>query len=166
MPIIDYDGTTYYDINKVSDHDGTTYYQIGKVYDNDGTTSSLIYSAEETLLSTETSVSTGSAKASNIGLSVDLTNYSTLYITAKTSGTSGKHNWWVGVFKSQKTKVAYADMTSNYVKGTTNTPSGSLSKTTITVDVSDLSGTYFVGLGVHSATNYSASGTLYSIIAE
>lgn len=55
MPIYDNNGTTNYEIASLTDYNGTTYSQIGTVYDYNGTTSSVIFSAEYTVLEGATS---------------------------------------------------------------------------------------------------------------
>ena len=49
MPVHDHNGTTSTQISKIYDNNGTTSTQIGKVYDNNGTANTLIYSSDMTL---------------------------------------------------------------------------------------------------------------------
>nr|DAP22400.1 MAG TPA: hypothetical protein [Bacteriophage sp.] len=49
MPVHDHNGTTSTQISKIYDNNGTTSTQIGKVYDNNGTANTLIFSSDMTL---------------------------------------------------------------------------------------------------------------------
>lgn len=180
MPIYDYDGTANNEIGRVYDNDGTANHQIGKVYDNDGTANSLIYSADGnvfpdmawtgggandgtvTTSSLQVILPEGSSKTNSscrTASKVDLTNYSKLTFVVsqfnKGSG-SGTPQFSLGI-DSDTTTHAH-DSFYKYVKVT---------KTgTYTLDVSGVSGSYYVAIAVWCSSVHNHGFTVTSITAE
>lgn len=177
MPIYDYDGTTYHEISKLYDFNGTTSTQIGKVYDCvAGGASTLIYNADQTLfpngvsfvgkgVNTGTVTSTyikaecnGSSKTnSSVRTSnkVDLTAWSkiTFVITSRYANGNAQVN--VGA-----TDRDAPNTTSSYTVGLKITATG-----TFAVDVSSLSGEYYVAISSWGSTG-SSGITCTSIVLE
>ena len=181
MPILDYDGTTYYEIGKVYDNDGTTNHQIGKVYDNDSTANHLVYSAE-TVISAINNIGAFTSK----GYSSNGANRTTfkqnsdgIYLSSfnDSYGTSRSLAYY-------NEKIDFTDVQSVSViaKATTNAKTivictgadsyavfsgvvkqisgdGSGEFKTYTVDTSDITGEYMIGF----STNGSSNCTLQSI---
>lgn len=174
MPIYDYDGTGNTQIAKVYDYDGTANTQNGKVYDYDGTANNLIYTAECQLFPTsetgktytgwgygDCAVSYDSSGYISVALStsgvryavsdntVDLTGYD--YINFTVYDVSSTDGFWcnIGVSATQaNTPSTHTAITS----GTADTYS---------VDISSLSGEYYLALrgrrGEHDGSGFKIS---------
>ena len=173
MAMYDWNGTTSSELGKAYDWDGTTSHQLGKGYDWDGTTNNLIYSAETLLYNRGTGYegfaptnvsnscsstvsagpssitmwtgnSYGNAKGSvcvSFGL-FDLSVIDTITVIAKT------------VDNVNLTMTVMSDLTTQY--GGNNSRnfksvvksvgvSRTNSEQTVTIDVSDLTGSYYIG---------------------
>jgi len=178
MPIYDNDGSTNYQIGKLYDSDGTTSYQIGKVYDNDGTSNSLIYSAEAqfypgasvgyraTNSGTVSGFSTTAPNGDNINstiayIAVDLTGINTLTVTgyfdsAQTNTQSGAwlatYNQLFGNSDSGGRYPYYTvgpGVNTTYYTQMRRVLDGATAST-FTFDVSGLTGTYYLAIGVYN----------------
>lgn len=181
MAIYDNNGTTNAELGKVYDNNGTTNTQIGKVYDNNGTTDSLIYSAELVIykngaidseiggFTTYNSNSGGTYSTSGTYLTIsrpyagnvipltyvkgnkaiDLTSYSTLTFTGYLEAGNGHY---VGFdTRSNLDWGSNPQLPAAYVNITAT------SATSYTLDVSGLSGKYYLWL-VEFNTVYQAGG--------
>lgn len=180
MAVYDNNGTTNSEIGKLYDHDGTASHQIGKVYDFDGTTDSLIYSAEQYLFNYGlvsgygwTAGRNGTINSDNLRVwetatdfyslvnttdKVDLTGWSTLkgYALFNNSTYIGGH---VGL--GVNTSVSTRNWTR--VDSIDSTASTADTYQTFTVDISSLSGSYYVIPYCYSAN---AGARFYKIWLE
>lgn len=181
MPIYDHNETTATPISMVYDNNGTTATQIGSVYDNNGTTSTPIYTSEVVLFDTgktvdytggwNVAISSGSAVTFIVGqsLKIEQTNYaastsakiiskakiaisgaSTLKFTY--SATKGGNGTFTFGITSVTTDWDVYNTSANLVKYTRLSASGS---GTASVNVSGVSGSYYVRFSVFGSTGNS-----------
>lgn len=174
MPIYDSNGTTSTQIGKVYDSNGTTSTQIGKVYDNNGTTNSLIYEASityfpgYTVQGAQSGGSWGSFYAntsnSNGGwarayLTVNLTGINSLKLTC-TYSYNPYTQLFIGICSNFENH-AYNMQINGYIKKSvvtkTDTSEKGTTNVTATINVSDLSGTYYIGIQAYSGSSGNAS---------
>lgn len=183
MPSKDWNGTTTYDHGKIVDWNGTTSNIIGKGWDWNGTTSSLFYKAwdgelldgadefedvtggydatkytgntwmkDAAVTSTGIAIYSGSGSWHETGTvnKIDVTNYST--ITFNLSAAKGFYtfNMCFGLYNNQSTVYNQG------VKSVTasNYTSTSTTSKTYTLDVSSLSGSYYLALYCYAGANY------------
>lgn len=181
MPIYDNDGTTTYQIGKLYDNDGTTSTQIGKVYDNNGTANTLIYSSDMTLFDAgktveytggwNTAIYTGTSFNFIVGqkLQIQQINYAAstsakIISKAKiaisgfsalkftyTATKGGNGTFTYGISPVTTDRDVY-DTDTNLTKYTRLSASGS---GTASVNVSGVSGSYYVRLSVFDSTGNS-----------
>lgn len=181
MPIYDNDGTTNYQIGKLYDNDGTTSTQIGKVYDNNGTANTLIYSSDMTLFDAgktveytggwNTAISIGTSFNFIVGqkLQIQQINYAastSAKIISKAkiaisgfsalkftyTATKGGNGTFTYGISPVTTDWDVYDTATNLTKYTRLSASGS---GTASVNVSGVSGSYYVRLSVFDSTGNS-----------
>ena len=177
MAIWDNNGTTTYEIGKMWDNNGTTTYQIGKVYDYDGTTSSLIYTAEEYLFKYGTGEivaftyggqENSSRSTSTNGIvitfksdddyvsyirptnAINLTNYSKLVAKVNCTKACPKSDYQLSMIVTSSA-FGYTGKVTQF--GTRVAMTANSTDTIYTIDISSLSGSYYVGFfGASNAT--------------
>lgn len=185
MAIYDDDGTATREIGKLYDNDGTTTYQIGKAYDNDGTNSYLIYSAEEQYFpgTTPSRYSPGGAggytanstnwscsvsNGTNLNsvtsyLKINMSNIKSLTITGSSTLQGGVWLSNQSQFDSKQQQlnypyyIFYVPDSSAYIQKANNFSS-------VTWDVSGLSGNYYLFLGCYTNSNGNQSASVTSVI--
>lgn len=182
MPIYDYDGTTRYQIGKVYDYDGTARYQIGKVYDHDSTASHLIYTADtpyfdggavvpftkDEYYSTITIGSTIYAKHGNQTAAStvrttnkqDLTNISKITFTFSSVVNNGNAICRIAVGSATGGSV-FVSNSNDWTVYKDISAAG-----TYSLDVSGLSGSYYIKIVQGVSTAYNSSFTCTKIIGE
>lgn len=181
MPIFDHNGTASTQIGKVFDNNGTASTQIGKVFDNNGTANTLIYSSDMTLFDAgktveytggwNTAISSGASFNFIVGkkLQIQQINYlastsakiiskakiaisgfSTLKFTyTATKGGNGTFTYGISPVT---TDWDVYDTATNLTKYTRLSSSGS---GTASVNVSGVSGSYYVRFSVFGSTDNS-----------
>ena len=184
MPIYDSNGSVWSECGYVYDNNGSVYTQIGKVYDNNGTTNSLIYESNitfypgYTVQGTQSGGDWGSFYASSTNsnggwgrayIAVNLTGLNSIKITC-TYSCQNYAQLFIGICSNFATH-AYDMQLSGYIKKSAvyktdaNTAPGETNKT-VTLDVSDLSGTYYIGIQAYSGSigNAVVSASISSIV--
>lgn len=180
MPIYDNDGTTSKQISALYDNAGASSIQIGYVYDNDGTTDHLIYTSAQYLFNygSVSGVSwtmgrgawlgadfIGVAETANDFASlaytaqkIDLTKFSALkaYVKLRPSNWTGGQTG-IGV-NANPTTTYWAKVTS-----INNTGDNADKFFTLTVDISSLTGSYYI---VPYCANARSGGYFYQIWLE
>ena len=181
MPIHDHNGTISAQISKIYDNNGTTSTQIGKVYDNNGTANTLIFSSDMTLFDAgktveytggwNTTIVSGASFTFIVGqqLKIQQLNYaastsakiiskaqiaisgfSTLKFTY--TATKGGNGTFTFGITTVTTDWDVYDTSTNLTRFARLSASGS---GTASVNVSGISGSYYVRLSVFGSTGNS-----------
>ena len=176
MPIYDNNGTEVKEIGKLYDDYTTEFKQIGEVWDNDGTSNTLIYKAEQTVFpggtpttktfqaSSLTTVGSFYANTSNSNgeagmayLGVDVSDWDKLSVTW--SASSGQYSMvYVGLKSSVATSGGtwYLPNDTNSFYTLINGTSKSQTSTTTNINVSSITGTYYLLCHVYSGSTRDA----------
>ena len=181
MPIFDHNGTASTQIGKVFDNNGTASTQIGKVFDNNRTTNTLIYSSDMTLFDAgktveytggwNTTISSGASFNFIVGkkLQIQQINYvasTSAKIISKAkiaisgfsalkfsyTATKGGNGTFTFGLSPVTTDWDVYDTATNLTKYTRLSASGS---GTASVNVSGVSGSYYVRFSVFGSTGNS-----------
>ena len=183
MPIYDFDGAVHTEVGKLFDFDGTAKHQIGRVYDHDGTAAALLYSGETAFFNSGAAVpfSTYEYQADvNIGSTIqinhgaqdvgwgaawttdkqDLSGASKVTFTFDSVNNKGNCVLRVGVGLDTGSSLNPFAGT-GFVKYVDISTAG-----TYSVDVSDLTGDYYISMAQNSSTAAYSNSTCTKIIAE
>ena len=183
MAVYDYNGTTYKELSKIYDYNGANYFQQSKVYDYNGTTYNLLYTSWDGELlvggdeivdvtggydPTKYTGSTWMLNASNNGSAIsthsgsgtwhktgtvnkiNVSEYSKITFTISCPNGCYTLNTHFGLYNNQ-TSDYHNDVVHT---GDLNYTNGGVYERTYTLDISSLTGTYFLALYAYSGVNY------------